>query len=171
MSRDVWVLSNTTFYLHARWFIVWPEDKATTITDLRNFQSKEEDEDIENGFSSTRKIVVIDDMATINKINIATSWISNWEELAKCFIDMIHEMKEYNKFRVLFDRYDTKSLKNYAGLDQTKRFPAVHYHIFDTTKILHLQTEQFLTSIKTRKELVENLLSSQQNNMPLSKEI
>ena len=47
MSRDVWVLSNTTFYLYARWFIVLPEDKATTITDLRNFQSKEEDEDIE----------------------------------------------------------------------------------------------------------------------------
>ena len=45
---------------------------------------------------------------------------------------MIHEMKEYNKFRVLFDRYDTKSLKNYARLDQTKRFSAVHYHVFDT---------------------------------------
>ena len=53
--------------------LYYPKDKATIATDLQNLQSKEGDEDIENGFSSTRKVVLIDDMAILNKINIATS--------------------------------------------------------------------------------------------------
>ena len=48
---------------------------------------------------------------------------------------MMHEMKEYDEFRVLLDRYDTKSLINYTRLDQTKRLSAVITKLYILQKI------------------------------------
>ena len=90
-------------------------------------------------------------MAIVNKINIASSQISNCDDFAKCFTDIIaNETDNCDEFWVGFDRYDPQSLKNNTRSNRTKRLSAVHCKVFDTTRISHLSTKQFLSSIITK---------------------
>ena len=62
-------------------------------------------------------------MAMVNKINIANSQISNYDDFAKCFIDMITiETEDCGEFRVVYDRYDPQSLKNNTRSNRKKNF-------------------------------------------------
>ena len=62
-------------------------------------------------------------MAIVNKINIANSQISNYDDFAKCFTDMItNETEDCGEFHVIYDRYDPQSLKNNTRYDRKKNF-------------------------------------------------
>ena len=70
--------------------------------------------------------------------------------LPKCFTDMIaNETEDCDKFPSEFDRYDPQSLKNSLRSNRTKVFSTVHYKVSDNTRIMHLLTKQFLSSIVT----------------------
>ena len=129
--------------------LYYPKDKATIAAELRNFQHENESESTEYDCSSnTRKVIIIDGMAIVNKINISSSQISNWVK---------NKTDDYDEFRVVFDRYDPKSLKNNTRSNRTKGLSAVYYKVSDTTRISHLSTKEFLSSIKTKSELTEYL--------------
>ena len=91
----------------------YPKDKATIATEFRNLQATEENQTIEEEFSSnTRKVIVIDGIAIVKKINIANSQISNCDHFAKFFTDMVtSKTEDCSEFRVGFNRYDPQSLK------------------------------------------------------------
>ena len=78
-------------------------------------------------------------MAMVNKMNIANSQISNYDDFAKCFTDMITiETENCGEFPVVYDRYDQQSLKNNTRSNRKKKFSAVHYKVSDTTRISYL---------------------------------
>ena len=63
--------------------------KATIATELRHFQAADDNQSIEEKFSSkAKKVIVIDGMSIVNKINIANRQISNCDDFTKCFTDM-----------------------------------------------------------------------------------
>ena len=62
-------------------------------------------------------------MAIVNKINIANSQISNYDDFAKCFTDMItSETEDCGEIRLVYDRYDPQSLKNNTRSNRKKNF-------------------------------------------------
>ena len=70
--------------------LYYPNDKAAIATEIRNLQAAKENQSIEEEFSSnTRKVILIDDIATVKKIGIANSQKSNCDDFAKCVTDMI----------------------------------------------------------------------------------
>ena len=78
-------------------------------------------------------------MAIVNKINIANSQVSNYDDFAKCFTDMItKETEDCGGFHVVYDRYDPQSLKNNTRYNRKKELSAVHYKVSDTTKISYV---------------------------------
>ena len=89
-------------------------------------------------------------MAIVSKINIANSQLNNCDDIAKCFTDMItNKTEDCDQFRVEFDRYDPKSLKNKLRSNETEGLSAVHYKVSDTARIIHRLTKQSLSSILT----------------------
>ena len=75
-------------------------------------------------------------MTIVNKINIANSQVSNYDDFAKCFTDIItNETEDCGEFHVVYDRYDPQSLKNNTRYNRKKELSAVHYKVSDTTKI------------------------------------
>ena len=68
-----------------------------------------------------------------------------------------HQASDYDEVRMIFDRYETRSLKSITRANHTKGLSAVHYKVSDAAKIGHLETKQFLSSIDTKNELTEYL--------------
>ena len=58
---------------------------------------------------------------------------------------------------IVFDHYQEKSLKGGTRATRTKGYSAVHYKVSDATKIDHLKTKDFLSSIEAKKELTQYL--------------
>ena len=101
-------------------------------------------------------------MAFVNKVNIKKNHIRNCEEFATCFIDIIDkETAEYYEVCIVFDRYQKDSLKGNTRAARTaartKGYSAVHYKASNATKIDHLETKDFLSSIETKKESTQYL--------------
>ena len=123
----------------------------TYATEFQNLPATKEDQSVEEESSSNEnKVIVIDEMAIVSKINIANSQLNNCDDIAKCFTDMItNKTEDCDKFRVEFDRYDPKSLKNKLRSNETEEPSAVHYKGSDTARITHLLTKQSLSSVLT----------------------
>ena len=78
-------------------------------------------------------------MAIVNKMNIVNSQTSNYDDFAKCFSDMIaNETEDCGEFHVVYDRYNSQSLKNNTTYNRKKELSAVHYKVSDTTRISYL---------------------------------
>ena len=133
------------------------KDKSVIAEELFKFQV---DEEIESELMDTdiRKVAVVDGMAFVNKVSIKKNRIRNCEKFASCFIDIIDkENAEYHEVHIAFDHYQKNSLKGNTRATHAKRYSAVHYKVSDATKIDHLETKYFLSSIETRKELSQYL--------------
>ena len=60
-------------------------------------------------------------MSIVNKINIKKSGIKNRLEFVSNFMDIIDEQASgFQEVRIIFDRYDTDSLKNVTRKDRTE---------------------------------------------------
>lgn len=80
--------------------------------------------------------MVTDDMPTVSKINIATSWVSNCEAFDKFLIDMVtDETVWWICASAVRQIWPLKLLKNHIKLHRTKGFSAVHCKVSDTTRI------------------------------------
>ena len=105
-------------------------------------------------------------MAFVNKVNIKTFQLSTCLDFAECFISMItNETIGYNEVRIIFDRYDPKSLKSNTRATRTKGLSSARYKICDTTKIGHLETNNFISSINTKSDLTEYLGKKLEQNL------
>ena len=61
--------------------------------------------------------------------------------------------REFDEVRIIFDRYDGKSLKSNTIAGRNKGAVSVYYKVTDTNRIRHLERNQFLASVATKKEL------------------
>ena len=92
------------------------------------------------------------------KDKVANSQITNCDDSAKCFTDMItNEIEDCDELWVGFDRYDSHSLKNNTRSNRAKGISGVHYNVSYTTRRSQLSLKQFLSSIITKNELTEYL--------------
>ena len=58
-----------------------------------------------------------------------------------------------NEVRVIFDRYDVKSLKGNITTGLIGGIVPVNYKVTDTTRICCLETKHFLALVKPKKKL------------------
>ena len=137
----------------------YTKDKAIIATELRALQqgsNEMETDEVESG-NAPRKAIVIDAMAFVNKIDIKKNEVQNCSDFGKCFVSRIQQEADgYHEVRVVFDRYEKKSLKANTRANRNKNVP-VQYKITDATKIGHLKTKQLLSSIETKNELTAYL--------------
>ena len=123
-------------------------DKATIAREIQEVYH--DLEDMIGDDRRQRKVMIIDGMAVVNRINIKKSKIKNCQEFAEPFINIVlHEATGCDEIRVVFDRYIEDSLKAQTRSKQTGNLP-VHYRVLEETQIGHLDTKQFLSSIKKR---------------------
>ena len=91
------------------------------------------------------------------RVNIKKQKIKIAREFAEQFVNIIkREASGFDELRIVFDRYEEKSLKANTRAKRTKGV-SVQYKISDTTQIGHLMTKQFLSAIKTKNERTEYL--------------
>ena len=99
--------------------------------------------------------MIIDGMAFVNNVHIK---VHTCLDFAECFINIINsETKEYDEVWIIFDRYDPESFKSNTRASRTLGLSTAHYKIADNTKIGHLEKKEFISSIKTKKDLTQYL--------------
>ena len=92
-------------------------DEADLAAELSKLQNKDLSNEVLN--MVTRK-VIIDRMAFVNTVDIQKFQIKNCSDFAKCFLNIIKaETKGYNEAKIIFNRYDQKSLKTNTRANQT----------------------------------------------------
>lgn len=97
-------------------------------------------------------------MAIVNKIDIKSGTIENCAEFASIFCNRVkNEASQFDEVRIIFDRYDVKSVKGNTRASRIKGIAPVHYKVKDSTRICHLETKKFLASIETERELTRHL--------------
>ena len=105
-----------------------------------------------------KKVMTIDGMAFVNKVGIKPSQVHICLDFAECLINIINnETKVYDEVRIIFDKYGPELLKVNTRATCTLGLSAVRYKISDNTKIGHLETKEFISSIETKNDLTEYL--------------
>ena len=131
--------------------LYYGKDKSVIAKELREFEPEEigTQED-----SESKKVVIIDAMAIVNKIDIKSESIENCAEFAPIFCKRVkNKASKFDEVRIIFDRYDVKSVKANTRAGRIKGIAPVHYKVTDSTRIRHLETKKFLASIETKREL------------------
>ena len=149
--RNIWVCTNLPLFRHD--YLLQTAYFIKHLI-LRKLQNNDPSNKVVN--TDSRKVIIIDGMAFFN--DIQKCQIKNCSDFAKCFLNIIKaETKVYNEARIIFDRWDQKSLKANTRANHTAGLSAVRYKVSDSTKIGHLKTKEFLSAIKPKIELTEYL--------------
>ena len=120
-------------------FLLYAKEKSVIATQLKEFQ--QEDTAIEEGEETNiRKALIIG-----VKIDKKTVAIENCASFATNFSQKINwHASKFDKVRVIFDRYDVKSLKGNTRASRNKRFVPVHYEVIGTTRNGYLEAKYIL---------------------------
>ena len=105
--------------------------KADLANELRPLQIQPDNFDAEiSGVLETnfRKVIIIDGMAFVNKVNIKNFQLGTCLDFAECFISMIKNETRGNKEV----RYDPKSLKSNTRAARTKILQDLRYYKYWT---------------------------------------
>ena len=131
--------------------LYYGKDKSVIAQELREFVPEEVDTQVEEE-SDSRKVVIIDAMAIVNKIDIKSESIENGAEFASTICKrMKNEASKFDEVKIIFDRYDVKSMKGNTRAGRIKGTAPVHYKVTGSTGIRHLETKKFLASIETKR--------------------
>ena len=88
------------------------EDKSSIITELREFQPDENYIE-EEANSKSRKVIIFDAMAIVNKIDIKAESLENCDEFTFKFCEIINfQGRGFDEVRIIFELYDGKSLES-----------------------------------------------------------
>ena len=106
--------------------LYYGEDKSVIAQELRELVPEEVDTQEEEE-SDSRKVVIIDPMAIVNKIDIKSESIENCAEFASTFCKRVkNEASKFDEVRIIFDRYDVKSVKGNTRAGRIKGIAPVH---------------------------------------------
>ena len=136
--------------------LYYAKDKSSIGTEFREFQ-RHEDYIEDEANSESGKATIFDAMSIVNKIDIKGESLENCDEFASKFCEINFQGRGFDEVRIIFDRYDVKSLKSNTRAGRNKGAVPVHYKVTDNTRICHLETKQFLASVATKKELTTYL--------------
>ena len=105
--------------------LYYDKEKSVIAKELREFEPKEigtQEED-----SESRKIIIIAAMAIVNKIDIKSESIENSAEFASTFYKRVKKKaSKFDEVRIIFDRYDVKSVKANTRAGRIKGIAPVH---------------------------------------------
>ena len=105
--------------------LFYGKDKSVIAKKLRKFEPEEigtQEED-----SESRKVIIIDAMAIVNKIDIKSESIENCAEFASIFCRRVkNKASKFDEVRIIFDRYDVKSVKANTRAGRIKGIAPVH---------------------------------------------
>ena len=94
-------------------------DKSVIAKELRNICHIDTNDMIIEGHQEY-KAIVFDGMAVVHRINIKKAKIKNCRDFATTFTDIIFsESDGFDEIRIIFDRYDKKSLKSQTRSKRT----------------------------------------------------
>ena len=105
--------------------LYYGKDKSVIAKELREIEPEEietQEEDLES-----RNVIIIDAMAIVNKIDIKSESIENCAEFASIFCKRVkNKAYKFDEIRIIFDRYDVKSVKANARAGRIKEIASVH---------------------------------------------
>ena len=108
------------------------------------------------GESSSYRVIIIDGMAVVNSVT-KMEQMKTCQNFADAFLQIICNMAaQYDEVRLVFDRYIKTSLKEQMRTKRTKE-KSTYYHVKDNTLIQNISPKDFLSDIRTKGELTENL--------------
>ena len=121
-------------------------DKSVISTEFRKMLPKKYEED---RHVSSKRVIVFDGMALVNKIDTKKSKIKTCLEFSDHFIKIVkRELTGFNEVRVVFDRYDETSLS--GNISKRNKGEAVHYKVYDSTQIGHLTSNNSSLQLKQK---------------------
>ena len=92
--------------------LYYGKDKSVIAKQLRDLVPEENDAER----SGRRKIIIIDAMAIVNKINIKCLSIENCADFAFAFCQRVqNEGKDFDEVRIVFDRYQLREIQDREG--------------------------------------------------------
>ena len=117
--------------------LYYGKDKSVIAKELREIEPEEigtQEED-----SESRNVIIIDVMAIVNKIDIKSESIENCAEFASIFCKRVkNKASKFDEVRIIFDRYDVKSVKANTRAGRIKGIAPVHYKVTGSMRLQHL---------------------------------
>ena len=108
------------------------------------------------GESSSYRLIITDGMAVVNSVT-KTEQMKTCQNFADVFLQIICNMAaQYDEVRLVFYRYIKASLKEQMRTKRTKG-KSTYYHVKDNTLIQNISLKDFLSDIRTKRELTEYL--------------
>ena len=105
--------------------LYYGKDKSVIAKELREIEPEEIETQEED--SESRNVIIIDVMAIVNKIDIKSESIENCTEFASIFCKRVkNKAYKFDEIRIIFDRYDVKSVKANARAGRIKEIASVH---------------------------------------------
>ena len=105
--------------------LYYSKDKSVIAKELREIEPEEIETQEED--SESRNVIIIDVMAIVNKIDIKSESIENCAEFASIFCKRVkNKAYKFDEIRIIFDRYDVKSVKANARAGRIKEIASVH---------------------------------------------
>ena len=105
--------------------LYYGKDKSVIAKELREIEPEEIETQEED--SESRNVIIIDAMAIVNKIDIKSESIENCAEFASIFCKRVkNKAYKFDEIRIIFDRYDVKSVKANARAGRIKQIASVH---------------------------------------------
>ena len=105
--------------------LYYGKDKSVIAKELREIEPEEIETQEED--SESRNVIIIDVMAIVNKIEIKSESIENCAEFASIFCKRVkNKAYKFDEIRIIFDRYDVKSVKANARAGRIKEIASVH---------------------------------------------
>jgi len=100
-----------------------------------------------------KKVTVIDEMAVVQAMG-KPSWIKTCAQWADHFTAILGKCSDYDKFHLVFDRYDLRtSLKKSTREIRQGGKPVITYHVANNTPVEKVSVKQFLSSATTKDKL------------------
>ena len=114
--------------------LYYGKDKSVIAKELREFEPEEigmQEED-----SESRKVIITDAMAIVNNFDIKSESIENCAEFASILCKRVKNRAfKFDEVRIIFDRYDVKSVKANTRAGRIEGITPVHYKVTDSTRI------------------------------------
>ena len=105
--------------------LYYGKDESVIAKELREFEPEEigtQEED-----SESRNVIIIDAMAIVNEIDIKSESIENCAEFASILCKRVkNKASKFDEVRIIFDRYDVKSVKANTRAGRIKGIAPVH---------------------------------------------
>lgn len=139
-----------------------PTDKFKLMQKLEDI-SKNCETTLEDSLVKSRTVVLVDGMALVQRISKSPN-MRTCQDFANVFLSMLIEIASpHDELHLIFDTYKEDSLKNSTRSKRSQKYSGASYHVSDGSLLKNISLKEFLSNIKTKKELTEYLAKKVRN--------